>query len=112
MAGWRTLWIPQAVVIHYEARSSDQAVAARHLHFNTSKVRFWRKWFGRRWSEALRHYLLLEYRGQIAIERAKWLVGHKRALRIQRIEVYKQVIAHRLIVDKETEDERMSGSGA
>jgi len=92
LAGWRVLWIPQAVVIHYEGRSSDQAVAARHLHFNQSKVRYWRKWFGPRWSEALRRYLLLEYRGQILLERAKWLVGHKRPLRKQRIDVYREVI--------------------
>lgn len=98
LAGWRTLWVPEAVVIHYEGRSSDQAVAARHLSFNRSKVRYWRKWFGPRWSEALRQYLLLEYRGQILLERAKWLAGHKRTLRKQRIGVYKQVLADGLIV--------------
>jgi GT2 family glycosyltransferase len=99
LAGWRTLWTPQATVIHYEGRSSDQAVAARHLYFNRSKVRYWRKWFGPRWSEALRRYILLEYRGQILLERAKWLVGHKRALRKQRIDVYKQVLATRLVAE-------------
>ena len=45
------------------------------------------------WSEALRRYLLMEYRIQIGLERAKWLVGSKRALRAQRIGVYKQVLA-------------------
>lgn len=100
LAEWRTLWIPQAVVIHYEGRSSDQAVAARHLYFNQSKVRYWRKWFGSRWSEALRRYLLLEYRGQILLERTKWLVGHKRPLRKQRIEVYKEVIASGLLIEQ------------
>lgn len=97
LKGWRVVWQPSAVVIHFEGRSSDQAVAARHLYFNTSKVRYWRKWFGPRWSEALRRYLLLEYRGQIVLERAKWLLGHKRAMRTQRIEVYQQVIRSRLI---------------
>lgn len=99
LQGWRTVWQPEAVVIHFEGRSSDQAVAARHLHFNTSKVRYWRKWFGVRWSEALRRYLLLEYRGQIVVERTKWLLGHKRAMRAQRIEVYRQVIQSRLKSD-------------
>lgn len=94
--GWRILYVPRAQVIHLEGRSSDQAVAARHLHFNTSKVRYWQIWFGPRWSEALRRYLLLEYRVQIALERGKWLLGHKRDLRKQRIAVYKQVLASRL----------------
>ena len=44
------------------------------------------------WSEPLRHYLLMEYRWQLWLERGKRLLGHKRSLRSQRIEAYKQVI--------------------
>jgi GT2 family glycosyltransferase len=91
--GWRILYVPQAQVIHLEGRSSDQAVAARHLYFNMSKVRYWDKWFGAGWSRALRRYLLMEYQVQIVLERAKWLVGSRRPLRTQRIGVYKQVLA-------------------
>ncbi len=94
--GWRILFVPSALVIHLEGRSSDQAIVARHLYFNTSKVRYWRKWFGPTWSGALRRYLVLEYRTQIALERAKWLAGSKRDLRKQRIGVYKQVVASKL----------------
>ena len=93
---WRIVYVPEALVIHFEGKSSDQAPAARHLHFNTSKVRYWHTWFGPRWSNHLRRYLLLEYRLQLLLERAKWLAGHKRALRTQRIAVYRQVIASRL----------------
>jgi GT2 family glycosyltransferase len=95
-AGWRVLHVPAAQVVHFEGRSSEQAVEARHLHFNRSKVKYWEKWFGRRWSEPLRHYLLLEYRLQIVLERAKWLVGSKRSLRSQRIAVYRRILATRL----------------
>ena len=93
LAGWRNVFVPDAVVVHYEGRSSDQAVAARHIYFNTSKVQYYQKYFGARWATALRRYLLLEFRWQLWQERAKWLVGHKRALRAQRIAAYKQVIA-------------------
>lgn len=92
-AGWRIVYVPNALVMHYEGKSSEQVVAARHIHFNTSKVRYWRKWFGPTWSQALRHYLLLEFRVQWLLESAKWLVGHKRALRRQRLAAYRQVIA-------------------
>ncbi len=98
--GWRVLYVPEALVIHFEGRSSEQAVAARHLHFNTSKVRYWRKWFGPRWAERLRRFLLFEYRTQLVLERAKALVGHKRALRRQRIDAYKQVLASGLRSDE------------
>ncbi len=95
-AGLRVIYVPQAWVIHFEGRSSEQAVAARHINFNRSKVLFWRKWFGPRWSEALRRYLLLEFRLQMALEAAKWLVGHKRELRRRRIAAYRDILATRL----------------
>jgi hypothetical protein len=92
-AGWRIHYIPEAVLVHYEGKSSEQVVAARHIHFNTSKVRYYHKWFGPLWAETLRIYLLCEFRVQLWLERAKWLVGHKRALRAQRVAAYCEVIA-------------------
>lgn len=91
-AGWRVRYIPAAVVIHYEGKSSEQVVAARHIHFNTSKVRYWAKWFGPGWSELLRRYLLWEYRLQIGIEAAKWLLRSQPPLRRERIAAYRQVL--------------------
>lgn len=96
-AGWRIVYVADVLVMHYEGKSSEQVVAARHIHFNTSKVRYWRKWFGPAWSQALRHYLLLEFRVQWLLEGAKWLVGHRRALRCQRMAAYRQVIASGLL---------------
>jgi GT2 family glycosyltransferase len=93
---WRVVYVPEAVVIHYEGKSSDQASASRHINFNTSKVQYYAKWFPPPWPGLLRGYLLLEFRVQLWVERAKWLVGHKRELRQQRIDAYKQVIASRL----------------
>ncbi len=92
-AGWRVIYVPEASVIHYEARSSDQASTARHIYFNTSKVRYAERWFGPRWASLLRRYLLLEFRVQLALERAKRLLGHKRALRAERIAAYRRVLA-------------------
>lgn len=89
---WRVVYVPEAVVIHYEARSSDQASAARHINFNTSKVRYYEKWFASPWPNLLRHYLLLEFRSQLWIERAKLLLRSKPDLRRQRIEAYRQVL--------------------
>lgn len=92
-AGWRIVYEPAARVIHHEGKSSEQVSTQRHIRFNTSKVRYWRKWFGPRWSEALRRYLLLEYRVQIGVEQIKLWLGHKPALRRERIAAYRQVIA-------------------
>ena len=92
-AGWRIVYEPDALVVHYEGRSSEQVVAARHIRFNASKVRYVRKYFGSGWAEALRLYLLAEFRLQIALERAKRMLGSKRELRTQRIAAYRQVLA-------------------
>ena len=95
-AGWRVVYVPEATVIHYEARSSDQVSTARHIYFNTSKVRYAERWFGQRSAALLRRYLLLEFRVQLTLERAKRRLGHKRDLRAARIAAYRAVLESEL----------------
>ncbi|HOG46949.1 MAG TPA: glycosyltransferase family 2 protein [Anaerolineae bacterium] len=92
MQGWRVVYQPAAVVIHHEGRSSEQVVAARHLYFQTSKLRYYRQVHGPLWTAALRGFLLATYTYDWAIEGAKWLVGHKRPLRAARLAAYGQVL--------------------
>ncbi len=105
LAGWRVLHVPEACVIHYEGRSSGQVVAARHIHFNTSRVRLYDHYFGRRWANRLRRYLLFEYRWQLWLERFKRLLGSQPAMRSARIDAYKQVLASRLLPDSMQDEE-------
>ena len=77
-------------------KSSEQAVAARHIRFNTSKVRYFRKWHGRAVANVLRGWLLSQYVWQIGLEAIKYALGQKRDLRRQRIGVYGQVLRSRL----------------
>ncbi len=91
-AGWRIVYLPTAQVIHHEGKSSEQVIAARHIHFQTSKVRYFRKYHGRLAAETLRLFLLGNYVWQLGLEGAKWLVGHSRSLRSQRVAAYWQVI--------------------
>ena len=95
-AGWRIVYIPEAQVIHYEGKSSEQAVAARHIRFNTSKVRYYRKWHGHAVANVLRVWLLSQYVWQIGLEAIKYALGQKRDVRRQRIGVYGQVLRSRL----------------
>jgi GT2 family glycosyltransferase len=96
-AGWRIIYVPEAKVIHYEGRSSGQVVAARFIHFNRSKIYYYEKYFGQRWATWLRIFLLWNFRSQWLIEGAKWLLGHKRKLRAQRMNTYQEVIASKLL---------------
>ncbi len=91
-AGWRIAYEPAAEIIHYEGKSSEQAVARRDIFFFSSRVRYAQKYFGRTWAELLRWWLLATFGFQWLREGAKWLVGHKRALRAQRMAAYEQVL--------------------
>ncbi len=95
-AGWRVVYYPEARIIHYEGKSSEQVIPARHIYFQSSKVRYARKYHGRAVAELLRWWLLGQYLWQMGVEGAKWLVGHRRSLRAARLVAYRQVIRSRL----------------
>ena len=91
-AGWRVVYLPEAQIIHHEGKSSEQAIPTRHVSFQTSKVRYFRKHHGKRVAEALRLFLLANYVWQIGVEGSKWLIGHRRELRAQRLAAYWWVV--------------------
>lgn len=91
-AGWRVAYLPTARIVHYIGKSSEQVLPARHIHFQTSKVRYFRKYYGPVVAEMLRLFLLANYLWQLGLEGAKWLLGHKRPLRAERIAAYRQVL--------------------
>lgn len=91
-AGWDIHYLPAAHIIHHEGRSSEQVVAARHIYFQSSKVRYARKYHGTFVAELLRAWLLGQYLWQLALEAAKWLLGNRRPLRAERITAYRRVL--------------------
>jgi len=91
-AGYSVHYDPAAVVVHHEGGSSDQVVAARHLHFQRSRVRYFRKHHGRGAAAVVRGGVLAGFAAEIAVEGIKWLSGHKRPLRSERIRAYMAVL--------------------
>jgi hypothetical protein len=91
-AGWRVVYLGSAEITHHGGKSSDQVVAQRHIYFNTSKVRYFRKHHGRAAAEVLRVYLLALYTWELIVEAAKGAIGHKRELRRERVRAYRQVL--------------------
>jgi GT2 family glycosyltransferase len=91
-AGWRVVYFPPAQIVHYEAQSSAQVPAATHIRFNTSKIRYYRKYHGTLAAETLRWFLLGNFALQLLLEGFKGLLGHKRKLRASRIAIYLQVL--------------------
>jgi hypothetical protein len=91
-AGWEVVYLPTATIIHHEGKSSEQVVPARHIHFQSSKVRYFRKHHGPIQAELLRWFLLATYVYQLAREGLKWFFGHQRPLREERVRAYCQVL--------------------
>jgi len=109
-AGWRVVYLPTAKIVHYVGKSSEQVLPARHIHFQTSKVRYVRKYHGPLAAEALRWFLLGNYAWQLVLEGAKWLVGHKRPLRAQRIGAYWRVLRSGLRGERKQEAGKQGGN--
>ncbi len=91
--GWQIVHVPDAHVTHYEGRSSGQVRLATHLRFNRSKIRYFRKHHGALQAAILHGFMRANFAWQTLIESGKWLLGHKRAMRAQRISDYLQVLA-------------------
>ena len=96
-AGWEIHYLPTAQVIHHEGKSSEQVVAARTIRFQRSKIRYFRKYYGAGWGLVIRLFLLGTFAFQLIEESFKWLVGHKRALRRERVVTYWQVLKSGLV---------------
>jgi N-acetylglucosaminyl-diphospho-decaprenol L-rhamnosyltransferase len=91
-AGWKIVYLPEAQVIHYGGKSSDQVAVQRHIYFQTSKVRYFRKHHGALTAGVLRAALLAMYAWQLALEAFKGALGHKRTLRRERVRAYWRVL--------------------
>jgi len=94
--GWKIVYFPGAQIYHYRGASSDQVSTQRHIYFQNSKIRYFRKHHGRTASLFLRVFLLATYVWQIGLEWIKGFLGHKRGLRQQRIQAYKEILRNGL----------------
>jgi GT2 family glycosyltransferase len=91
-AGWRVVYWPTAQVVHHEGKSSEQVVALRHIRFGRSRVRYIGKHHGRFAGQVVRGWLMVNYAYEWVVEAVKWCLGHRRALRRERMGVYGEVL--------------------
>jgi GT2 family glycosyltransferase len=91
-AGWRVVYLGTVKIIHHGGKSTEQVVARKHIHFQESKLRYFRKYHGRAVAYLLRVFLLVSYLCQIGLETGKSLLGSQRQMRRERIKAYWQVL--------------------
>lgn len=92
MAGWRVVYHGGVQIVHHGGKSSEQVTARKHIHFQQSKLHYFRKYHGSAIAQLLRVWLFLNYAAQMLIEGSKALLGHKRPLRMERLRAYWQVL--------------------
>jgi N-acetylglucosaminyl-diphospho-decaprenol L-rhamnosyltransferase len=89
----RIVFLPAAVVVHHEGKSSEQVPARRLIVFHQSRLRYAGMTYGPRFAAAVYWFLLIVYTAELASEALKWAIGHRRALRAARIDVYRRFLA-------------------
>lgn len=87
-AGGRIVYLPDAVITHFEGRSSGQVELRRLILFHTSRLRYASLVWGEHTASIVRCGLLAIYGAEWAAEAGKWLIGHRRALRAERVAAY------------------------
>ncbi|MCY3797387.1 MAG: glycosyltransferase family 2 protein [Chloroflexi bacterium] len=95
-AGWGVTYHGGAYITHHGGKSSEQAGALKQIHFQSSKLRYFRKHHGYGHYLILRAILLLQFSWQLCLESVKGALGHKRDLRARRIRIYWQVLRNGL----------------
>lgn len=91
-AGWQVVYIGNAYITHYGSSSADQVETRKHVHFQHSKLRYFRKFHGPVVAFLLRLVLIANYGLQVLIEGGKLALGHKPPLRRARIRSYGVVL--------------------
>jgi GT2 family glycosyltransferase len=91
-AGWRGYYVGQAIITHHGGASTEQASARKHIHYQHSKIRYFRKTAGRGAAWLIWAALLVHYSAQLWLESLKAVLGHKPDLRRERVRLYRQVL--------------------
>jgi len=91
-AGWGVVYVGAALITHHGGGSTAQVATRKHIHFQQSKLHYFRKFHGLGAALLLRGVLLANYGLQVLIEGSKLLAGHKPELRRERIRSYAAVL--------------------
>jgi N-acetylglucosaminyl-diphospho-decaprenol L-rhamnosyltransferase len=80
-AGWSLYWLPQSQVVHYGGQSTRQVAAEMFLHLYGSKVKFFRKHYGRFTTAFYKLTLALASLLRLALSPFLWLqpAGNRQA---------------------------------
>ncbi|GAB4116382.1 MAG: glycosyltransferase family 2 protein [Roseiflexaceae bacterium] len=88
----RIVYLPTAIITHYEGQSSGQIPTRRLILFHTNRLRYISLVHGGVAALGIRIFLLLAYTIELLIEAAKGALGHRRDLRAERVASYRALL--------------------
>lgn len=91
-AGWKVLYVGDAYLTHHGGSSTAQVATRAHLHFQHSKLRYFRKFHGRWAALLVRLALIASYGIRVLLDGAKLMLGHKPDVRRDHIRTYGVVL--------------------
>lgn len=83
--GWRTLYVPDVEIMHHEAASTSQDISRRQLAFDRSRVELQRRIYGNWTARSCATGIKAGYIMQAGVEAMKFVLGHRRDLRRNRL---------------------------
>ena len=90
-------YVAEAVVTHFEGQSSAQIPAQRLIWFFQSRIRDAYLAFGAGVALVVRLGLVVMYVCEWLLEASKWVLGHKRELRANRMQTYAKLVESLLV---------------
>ncbi len=87
------VYCADAVVTHYEGQSSQQIPTQRRIWFFQSRLRDAWLAYGRSVAEGVRWGLLVQFGMEWLSAAAKWVLGHRRALRLNQMQATAALLA-------------------
>lgn len=90
--GWRISYLPDVEIVHHEGASTGQNVPRRQLAFDRSRIELQRRLYGGPAAAIVMAGIKLGYAIQMSVEGIKWLLGHRRDLRGQRVRFYRALV--------------------
>jgi N-acetylglucosaminyl-diphospho-decaprenol L-rhamnosyltransferase len=94
--GWKVAYVPDAEIVHHEGASSSQNIFKRQLAFDRSRVELQHRMYGPVVAAVCATGIKAGYVIDLLIESTKFLLGHRRRLRRQRIEDITRLLGSKL----------------
>ena len=86
--GWQIRYVPDAMIIHHEGSSTGQDRLNSRLEFDRGRVRAQRVIHGERVARRTARMLRINFAIHLVREGTKWLLGHRREMRRERVSHY------------------------